>query len=159
MEVGLILAILGAAIAIIGGGIGSSIGVGIAGEIAAGIVAEDPEKFGKTLLLQAIPGTQGIYGFLAGFWVMLKVGMLGQVAQLSVANGVQIIMACIPVAVNCLISGIYQGRVSVAGIAMVGKKPDEAGKGLIFAAMVETYAVLGLLATILLVNGVPIAVK
>ena len=138
------------------GGIGSSIGVGIAGEAAAGVVAEDPEKFGKVLLLQALPGTQGIYGFLAGFWVMMKVGLMGTIAVVSTISGGQIFMACLPVALTCLVSAVYQGRVASAGILMIAKKPDEAGKGLIFAAMVETYAVLGLLASILLINGVPL---
>lgn len=156
MSVGLILALLGAALAVGLGGIGSSVGVGIAGEMAAGVVAEDPDKFGKTLLLQALPGTQGIYGFLAAFWVMLKVNLLAGVYPIPVETGWQIMMACLPVGINCLISGIYQGRVAAAGIAMISRKPDEAGKGLIFAAMVETYAVLGLLASILLINGIPL---
>jgi len=154
MEIGIILAILGAALAVGLGGIGSSIGVGIAGETAAGVVAEDPEKFGKTLLLQALPGTQGIYGFLAGFWVMLKINLIGGVLTVSNAAGWQILAACLAVGINCLISGIYQGRVASAGIAMIARKPDEAGKGMIFAAMVETYAVLGLLTTILMINGI-----
>lgn len=156
MDIGLVFAILGGALAIAFGGMGSSIGVGIAGEAASGVVAEDPEKFGKVLLLQALPGTQGIYGFLAGFWVMLKVSLLGTAVGISAITGWQIFVACIPVAVTCLFSGIYQGRVSAAGILMVAKKPDEAGKGLIFSAMVETYAVLGLLATILLLRGIPL---
>ncbi len=156
MSLGLVFAVMGAALAVGLGGMGSSIGVGIAGEMAAGVVAEDPEKFGKTLLLQALPGTQGIYGFLAGFWVMLKTGLLGTVVAIAPETGWQIFMACIPVAIGGLVSGIYQGKVSAAGIAMVGRRPDEAGKGLIFAAMVETYAVLGLLATILLLNGIPL---
>ncbi len=154
MELGVMLAILGASLAVGMGGIGSSVGVGIAGEVAAGVVAEDPEKFGKTLLLQALPGTQGIYGFLAGFWVMLKLNLLGGVLAVSTAAGWQILFACLAVGINCLISGVWQGRVAAAGIAMVGRRPDEAGKGLIFAAMVETYAVLGLLTTILLINGI-----
>lgn len=156
MELGLAYALLGGAMAVALGGIGSAVGVGIAGEMAAGVVAEDPEKFGKTLLLQALPGTQGIYGFLAGFWVMLKVNLLGNVVAVGVTTGWQIFMACLPVAICALISGIFQGKVAAAGIAMVARKPDEAGKGLIFAAMVETYAVLGLLTTILLINGIPL---
>jgi V/A-type H+/Na+-transporting ATPase subunit K len=156
MTTGLVIAILGGAMAVALGGIGSAIGVGIAGEIAAGVVSEDPDKFGKTLLLQALPGTQGIYGFLAAFWVMLKVNMLGAALPISTITGWQIFMACVPIMCSGLVSAIYQGRVSAAGIAMVAKKPDEVGKELIFAAMVETYAVLGLLATILLINGVPL---
>lgn len=154
MELGVMLAILGASLAVGMGGLGSSIGVGIAGEVAAGVIAEDPDKFGKTLLLQALPGTQGIYGFLAGFWVMLKINLLGGVLAVQDAAGWQILFACLAVGINCLISGVWQGRVAAAGIAMVGRRPDEAGKGLIYAAMVETYAVLGLLTTILLINGI-----
>ncbi|MFC1517711.1 V-type ATP synthase subunit K [Candidatus Margulisiibacteriota bacterium] len=156
MELGLVFAIFGGAVAVALGGIGSAVGVGIAGEMAAGVIAEDPDKFGKTLLLQALPGTQGIYGFLAGFWVMLKVNLLGNVIAISPAVGWQIFMACLPVAITALVSGIFQGKVSAAGIAMVARKPDEAGKGLILSAMVETYAVLGLLTTILLINGIQV---
>ena len=71
------LAVLGAALAVGLGGIGSAKGVGIAGEAAAGLIAEDPDKFGQTLILQALPGTQGIYGFLVGIMVMLNCGFLG----------------------------------------------------------------------------------
>ena len=151
---GLAYAIFGAALAAFLGGMGSAIGVGIAGEVASGVISEDPDKFGKVLLLQALPGTQGIYGFLAAFWVMLKVNLLGTPISISTTSGWQIFFATLPVGLAALFSGIYQGRVSSAAIAMVAKKPDEAGKGLIFSAMVETYAVLGLLATILLVNGI-----
>ena len=148
---GLPIAIFGAALAVFLAGIGSSIGVGIAGEAAAGVVTEDPEKFGRLLLLQAIPGTQGIYGFLAGFMVMFRLGMFGgTIPSLTVEQGWQVLFACLPVGVSCLISGIYQGRVSVSSMGIVAKRPEESGKALIFPAMVETYAVLGLLATILL---------
>ncbi|MGB9866306.1 MAG: V-type ATP synthase subunit K [Bacillota bacterium] len=149
---GLAIAMLGAAMAVFLAGIGSSIGVGIAGEAAAGVVTEDPEKFGRLLLLQAIPGTQGIYGFLAGFMVMFKLGMFGgTVPSLTLEQGWQVFFACMPVAISCLISGIYQGKVSVASIGIVAKRPEESGKALILPAMVETYAVLGLLASILLI--------
>ncbi|MDP2856398.1 MAG: V-type ATP synthase subunit K [Bacillota bacterium] len=149
---GLALAVLGAATAAALAGIGSSLGVGIAGEASAGVTAEDPEKFGKLLLLQALPGTQGIYGFLAAFLVMFKVGFFsGTIANLTVDQGWQIFFSCLPVGLSCLVSGIYQGRASVASINLVAKRPEESGKALIFPAMVETYAVLGLLATILLV--------
>jgi V/A-type H+/Na+-transporting ATPase subunit K len=154
MSAGLILAILGAGLSVAMGGWGSAVGVGIAGEMAAGVVAEDPDKFGKTLLLQALPGTQGIYGFLAGFWVMLKLNLLGTPIPISMDTGWQILAACTPVMFSGLVSAIWQGKVAAAGIALVGKRPEEAGKGLIYAAMVETYAVIGLLATILLLNGV-----
>jgi V/A-type H+-transporting ATPase subunit K len=149
---GVALAALGAATAVSLAGIGSSLGVGMAGEAAAGVTAEDPDKFGKLLLLQALPGTQGIYGFLAGFLVMFKIGFFGAaVAPLTLEQGWQLFFSCLPVGIGCLVSGIYQGRASVASINLVAKRPEESGKALVFPAMVETYAVLSLLATILLV--------
>ncbi|MEW6522506.1 MAG: V-type ATP synthase subunit K [Bacillota bacterium] len=148
---GMAIALMGAAFAVVLAGVGSSIGVGIAGEAASGVVAEDPEKFGKLLLLQALPGTQGIYGLLAGFLVMFRLGLFGgQFPVLSVDQGWQVFFACMPVALACLVSGIFQGRVSVAAIGVVAKRPEESGKALVMPVMVETYAVLGLLATILL---------
>ncbi len=148
---GLTIALVGAGMAVVLAGIGSSLGVGMAGEAAAGVVAEDPEKFGKLLLLQALPGTQGIYGLLAGFLVMLQLGLFAEPLDLTVAQGSAIFLACIPVALTCLLSGIYQGRVSAACIGIVAKRPEESGKALVLPVMVETYAVLGLLATMLLI--------
>ena len=110
------LAVLGAALAVGLGGIGSAKGVGIAGEAAAGLIAEDPDKFGQTLILQALPGTQGIYGFLVGIMVMLNCGFLGgQTAPLTSSQGLYVLAACLPCALTGLISGIHQGRVSAAG--------------------------------------------
>ncbi|MGC8970860.1 MAG: V-type ATP synthase subunit K [bacterium] len=154
---GTALAILGSALAVFGGGIGSSIGVGIAGQACAGLLSEQPEKFGNLLLLAAIPGTQGIYGFLAGFLVISKLGLLGgSPATPEIFQGLQILFACLPVAISGLISGIHQGKVSAAGVGMVAKRAEEAGRALILAVLVETYAILGLLATILLLNGIKI---
>ncbi len=154
---GIALAIFGAALAVGLAGTGSALGIGIAGQAAAGVIAEDPEKFGKVLLLQALPGTQGIYGFLAGFLVMLKIGLLGgTVAAVEWSAGLQILAACLPVALAGLSSGIYQGKVSASGIFLTAKRPEESAKGLILSAMVETYAVLGLLATFLLLLGIQV---
>lgn len=156
--VGLCLAIAGAALSAILAGIGSMIGVGRAGQAGAGIITEEPEKFGKVLLLQALPGTQGVYGFIGAFWVIYKLNLLsGNVPDISWATGLSFLLACLPVAVCGLISALYQAKVSVAGMNIVVKKPDEAGKGIIFAAMVETYAILGLLASILLINGIKVS--
>lgn len=148
------LAVLGAALAVGLGGIGSAKGVGIAGEAAAGLIAEDPDKFGQTLILQALPGTQGIYGFLVGIMVMLNRGFLGGNAALTASQGMYVLAACLPCALTGLISGIHQGRVAAAGINVVAKRPNEVSKAMIYAAMVETYAILGLLISILLVINV-----
>ena len=152
---GLSLAVLGASLSVVLAGIGSIIGVAKAGKAVCGVVSEEPEKFGKTLLLQALPSTQGIYGFIGAFWVILKIGLLtGEVPFISWQVGLSICLACLPIAFGGLFSGIFQGMVSVAGMNIVVKKPQELGKGIIASAMVETYAVLGLLTTILLIQGI-----
>lgn len=156
MTFGLVLAIIGAALSVVLAGIGSIIGVGIAGQAGAGITSEEPEKFGKILLLQALPGTQGIYGFLGTFWVMMKTQLLSGGLAVDTNTGLIILLSCLPVGLAGLVSGIYQGKVSVAGMNIVSKQPGDSGKAIILAVMVETYAVLGLLATILLINGIKI---
>ena len=155
MDLGLTLALLGAATAFLWAGIGSAIGVAIAGSAAAGIMSDDPGKFGSVLLLVALPGTQGIYGFLSGFLVILKLGLVsGTVAKLSVYQGWQILIACLPVGFVGFLSAIHQGKVCASGVYMVAKQPKEMAKPLVLGALVETYAVLGLLTTVLLLNGI-----
>jgi V/A-type H+-transporting ATPase subunit K len=154
---GLTLAIFGAALAVVLGGIGSAIGVGLAGQASSGVMSEDPDKFGSLLLLVALPGTQGIYGFLSAFLVILKLGLVGgTVATVSVGQGWQILISCLPVALTGLVSGIHQGKVCASGVYMVAKQPRDLMKPVIMAALVETYAVLGLLITILIQNGITI---
>jgi len=154
MELGQIYAILGAALSVVLAGIGSVVGVSMAGQSGAGVVADDPDKFGKVLLLQALPGTQGVYGLLIGFIVMTKINMFGVMRSVSPEVGLQILGACLPMAIVGLISAIYQGKVASASIAMIGKRPETSGKGITFTVMVETYAVLALLASFLMVNGI-----
>ena len=105
---GIILAIMGAAMAMFLAGSGSAIGIGYAGTAANGVLSEDPDKFGIMLILVALPGTQGFYGFLAAFLVILKVGLLGSVLQITVSQGWQILGACLPIAFTGLLSGIHQ---------------------------------------------------
>ena len=132
-------------------------GVGIAGQAAAGVVTEDPGKFSKVLILQLLPGTQGIYGLLVGFIVLSKVGLLGGgVAQISVQTGLMILAACLPIGVVGLISGMHQGKTAVASIGIVAKKPEQFAKSMLFPAMVETYAILALLISILAVTAIQV---
>lgn len=157
MEImGLALAIAGAALAAGLSGAGSAMGCGLVGQAAAGATSEDPEKFGKLLILQVLPGTQGIYGFLAMFWVMMKVGLLGTVVSLSTQQGLALFGACTPMMTGNAISAVWQGKTAASGVGLVAKRPEEMGKAMIFAVIVETYAVLSLLTTILLVNGIPV---
>ncbi len=157
-QLGLVLALTGAALAVVMSGIGSIVALGRAGEAGAGVTAERPEVFGKLLLLQALAGTQGIYGFLAAIMVLNNTGILaGSPTPITVGTGWQLFVACLPVTVAGLFSAIYQGRVAISGMNIAAKNPSDAGKGVIMSAMVETYAVLGLLVTILLLNGIQIA--
>ncbi|HPR39621.1 MAG TPA: V-type ATP synthase subunit K [Oscillospiraceae bacterium] len=151
------LAYLGAAVAVIFSGIGSAKGVGMVGEAAAGVITEDPDKFGQLLVLQALPGTQGIYGFLIGFIIMLQTGMLsGTMGVLTETTGASILAAALPVGIVGLLSGIHQGRVSAAGVGIVAKRPDQVSKAMIAAAMVETYAILSFLISMLMIFNVQI---
>lgn len=154
MPYGIMLALIGAVFAASLAGIGSILGVRTAAQASAGVVAEDPDKFGKVLLLTALPGSQGIYGFLAAIIIANSIGLLaGELVDVTVAQGWQIIVASMPIAFTGLLSGLFQGRVAASAVNIVAKNPDASGKGVILSAIVETYAVLGLLVTILLVNG------
>ena len=154
MELGVALALAGVAIAVLFAGIGSAWGIAIAGQAAGGVMTEDPEKFGRLLVLMALPGTQGFYGFLGGFYIMMKIGFLTGGAAISPMVGLQLLFAALPVGLVGFVSAIYQGVASAAAIYVVAKRPEEMGKAIIIPAMVETYAVLGLLATILMISGI-----
>jgi len=154
MDLGLALSLAGVAIAVFLGGMGSAWGVAIAGEAAAGVLTEDPDKFGRLLVMIALPGTQGFYGLLGGFYIMMKIGLLTGAQNIPVMAGLGLLFAALPVGITGLVSGIYQGKASAASIGLIAKRPEEMGKAIIIPAMVETYAVIGLLATILIVSGI-----
>ena len=144
-------AYFGAALAAIGGGIGSAIGITSISNAAAGVVSEDPNKFGKVLPLAAMPGTQGIYGLVTMVLVFVFAGVFsGEAAQLTADQGLAVFFACLPVAFVCMFSGIYQGTAAVGASGMVARRDEDAGKALIFPALVETYAVFALVVTIIM---------
>jgi V/A-type H+-transporting ATPase subunit K len=148
-NLGVILTLLAGALAALLPGIGSAKAVGRVGQVAAGVLTEDPSKFGKLLILQALPGTQGIYGLLTWFMVLQQSGLLGGQADLTWQNGLAYFVAILPIAIVGYFSAVYQGLVSVAGVSLVAKRPEEQSKALVMAAMVETYAILALLASVL----------
>ena len=143
------LALAGAAIAVIVAGMGSAKGVGMVGEASAGLLMEDPSKFGKALILQARPGTQGIYGLITAFVIVLKIGLLGTPASLTIGEGALLFVAAFPIAIVGYFSAIKQARVAAAGINLIGKHPDELGKAITASALVETYAIFALLISLL----------
>ena len=152
---GIVWAVLGAALACGLAGAGSAHGVGKAGQAAAGLVAEDPSMFAKVLILQLLPGTQGIYGLLVAFIVLSKIGLLGGGAvDVSLADGLMYFCGCLPIAIAGMVSAWHQGDTSVASIGVIAKKPDQFGKAMLFPAMVETYAILALLISILAVSNI-----
>ena len=156
-KLGIVYALLGAALAVLLAGAGSALGVGVAGQAASGVVSEDPSKFAKVLIMQLLPGTQGIYGLLVGFITLSKVGLLGGgIKEVSVATGLLILAPCLPIGIVGLISGKSQGKTAAAAIGIVAKKPEQFGKAMLFPAMVETYAILALLISILAVSAIPV---
>ena len=156
-ELGIVYALLGAAVAVFLAGTGSAIGVGIAGQAASGVVTEDPSKFAKVLIMQLLPGTQCIYGLLVGFITLSKVGLLvGSVADLDVKKALLILAACLPIGIVGLLSAISQGKTAAAAIGIVAKKPDQFGKAMLFPAMVETYAIRALLISLRAVTAIQV---
>lgn len=154
---GLLFALLGAALATALPGIGSAKGVGIVGEAASGLITEDPDKFGQALILQVIPGTQGFYGFVTTLIILNKIGLLGGTAtQVSLGSGFLIFLASLPIVIAGWKSAIAQGKTAAAGISILAKKPEHMFKGVLFAAMVETYAVIALVTSIIMIVGIPV---
>ena len=154
---GIVFALIGAVLAAFMSGCGSAIGVGMAGEAANALVSEDPSKFGKALVLQLLPGTQGIYGLLVGFIVLIKLGLLaGNMIEITQVQGLLILAACLPAAIVGYFSAIAQAKTAVAGIALLAKRPEEQGKAITTAIMVETYAVFALLISMLTILLLPL---
>ena len=151
------LAILGAGLAVALSGMGSAKGVGIVGEAASGLVSENPKLFGKSMILQALPMTQGVYGLVAAFFIIFKIGLFTEPVELTTSQGAYFLMAALPYALVGYSSAIKQGRVSAAGINLLAKRPDQLGKAITSAALVETYAIFALIITLIIVSICPFA--
>ena len=148
---GIGLAFLGAALAVALCCIASAKGTGMVGEAATGVLTEAPEHFSKCLILQVLPGTQGLYGLVVWFFALFTMGAFsGGIGDLTVTQGLTIFVSCLPMAFGGWLSAIYQGRVAAATINVVAKRPDDWAKGIILCGVVEFYAILSLLASVLL---------
>ena len=148
---GMALALLGSGLAVGLSCVGSAKGTGIAGEAGAGLLSQDPSKSGKVMVLQLLPGTQGLYGLVVWFFTLIQMGMInGTAGALTVTQGLQYFTACMPMALGGLLSAIAQGRVAAGCINILAKKPDDWTKGLILCGIVEFYAILSLLASMLM---------
>ena len=149
---GLAIGLLGAALAAALACAGSAQGTGIAGEACAGLISEDPDKFGKAMIMQVIPGTQGLYGFVV--WFLANNAIVKAGAGMDVATGMKYFAACMPIAIGGLISAAAQGKVAAASINILAKKPDDWSKGMVFCITVEFYAILCLLASIMMLFAI-----
>ncbi len=153
MEIGMILVFAAAAVSAILGFIGSAIGMGVSGQAAAGVASEKPEIFGKLLLMQALPGSQGIYGLVGAFLILNFAGVFAGEAA-TTAQGWQFLVAALPIGVAGLFSGILQGRVSASGILMIARDETRVAQAMILSAMVETWAIFGVLISFILLTSI-----
>jgi V/A-type H+-transporting ATPase subunit K len=158
METGIILIFVAATLTSVLAFIGSILGMGFAGQAASGVVAEKPNLFGKALLMQALPGSQGIYGLVGAFLILNFSGVLGNDGSLviSTSTGVEYLLAGLPIAITGLLSGIYQGLLAASGITLIAKDEANTGRAVTLAAMVETWAIFGVLISFILlisING------
>ena len=160
---GLTIGIIGLVLTVLLCGIGSGLGLKATGKAAAGVLAEDPSKFSKVIVLSLLPATQGIYGFLIA---ILGAGYLPTVANIAdasvnyaqiTAQGWNVFWACLPMMIGGAVSAFLQGRTAASTIIAVGKKGEIASKSIIFPAMIEFYALLGLVVSIMMFNNMPIA--
>lgn len=144
---GVLLAALGVALATILPGIGSARGVGLVGEAASGLLTEEPEKFGKALILELLPGTQGLYGFVIGFMAMGKMSV-----DMELGLGFSVLLACLPIAFVGWRSALLQARTAASAMSILAKKPEHNTKGIVLTVMVETYALLGFVMSVLMLR-------
>lgn len=154
MNLAMFYAILGASLAVILSGMGSSKGVGIASEAAGAVLMDDPSKFGKLLVLQLLPGTQGLYGLIVGVMVMLNIGILGGETITQTSVGLQYLAACLPIAFGGYFSAASQGRVCAVGVNLTSKRPEESSKAIVSASLIELYALLGFIVSFLMVINI-----
>ena len=153
---GIVLALVGAALATILAGIGSAKGVGMATEAGMGVLAEDSSKFGKLLVLELLPGTQGLYGFIVAVIIMLNVGALGGsiAVDMSFTEGLLYFVASLPIALGGFFSAMAQGRAATAGVGLIAKKAEDFSKAMVSTTLVEIYALLAFLVSLLSVIAI-----
>jgi V/A-type H+-transporting ATPase subunit K len=151
VQTGLGWAVTGAILAAMFGCIGSARGIRVAAGQAAGVLAEKPDLFGKMLVLIALPGTQGFYGFIGAIFISLRIGLLSGNVAVPPVVGLALLAIGVGQGIVEWRSAVFQGETSAACINMVARRPEESGRAIILPAMVETYAVVALLTAILLI--------
>jgi V/A-type H+-transporting ATPase subunit K len=149
MTTALILAYVGMALMIALAGIGSAIGVSIGGNATIGALKKNEEAFGSYMLLSALPGTQGLYGFAGFFIINQKMSGILE-AGMTMSQGVAIFAAGLALGLVGLVSGYKQGQVCANGIAGIGSGYDVFGKTMVLAVFPELYAIVAFAATFII---------
>lgn len=145
---GIFIAIIGMAMAVFLPGIGSGKGVGMVGEAASGLLVEEPEKFGKSLVLQLMPASQGLYGFV------IFIMALGNIrVEMTVLEGLYILSCCLPIAIVGWPTAMAQARIAAAGIGVLSRNEAQMTKSIIYVVMVETYALLAFVTSLIMLNS------
>jgi len=159
LETGLGWAAIGAALCMSLASWGSALGIRISASQAAGVLSEKPDLFGKLLVIMALPGTQGFYGFIGMMFIAAQTNLIGAVAEAKTAadavrcapvTGIALMFVGAGVGLVQFWSAKYQGETAAAAINLVGKQPESSGRAILLPALVETYALVGLLAGILM---------
>ncbi len=145
----IILAYVGVALMVGLAGIASAIGTAICGQSAVGAMKKNDGAFGSYMVLSALPGSQGLYGFVCFFMVINLIS-----AEMTLLQGAAVLGIGLLVGIVNLASSIYQGKVCANGIAAIGNGHDVMGKTLILAAFPELYAILTVAATFLISSAV-----
>jgi len=141
-----IITIIGIVVSILPSGVGSAKGAATIGKAAAALISEQPEKFGQSLVLQMMSASQGLYGFIVGFLIFMNLG-----------DGLTFTMA-----LRCLGSGVLMGLTgyftaiqqsiaATAGIQILAKKPEHSTKGVVYSAMIETFAIFAFVISVLII--------
>lgn len=151
-----VLVFIGAVVSALFGFIGSTVGMGYAGRAGTAVVAERPELFGRILLMQALPGSQGIYGLVGAFLILSFSGLLGgaEGASLTMSQGMQYLMVGIPIGFSGLLSGMFQGSVAANGISTIAKDDSLTAQAIVLSAMIETWAIFGILIGFILLTAI-----
>ncbi|MBR2966142.1 MAG: V-type ATP synthase subunit K [Clostridia bacterium] len=145
---GISIGIIGLALCVISCGIGSGLGLRATTNAAMGVLSEDPNKFSKVMPIALLPATQGIYGF-----IIAVMGASSLVAGMEVVAGLNVLYATLPMTIGGTVSAILQGNAAATTILALGKKEEIGTKSLLFPAMVEFYALLGLVVSIILIGA------
>ncbi|MBQ8320603.1 MAG: V-type ATP synthase subunit K [Clostridia bacterium] len=146
---GYTIAMIGIALCVLLCGIGSCIGLYQTSAAASGVLSEDPKKFGKVMVLVLLPATQGIYGFIIG---IIASGAVNP-AWTEASIGWAFFATLVPMMVSGFVSAWLQGKAAVNCIYAVGKQESLSGKLIVYPGMIEFYAILGLIISIMLVGA------